>query len=107
MEHVSESFDEGGRGKRDLQNSPAWNLIRQYQARIVVWDFNRNSYKEINDAEIEIGFRAKASDPEGRFIEKYVKARFVRDGDQQWRLKGIKFFNPLNPEEAAPIPGFP
>lgn len=107
VEHVSQSFDEGGRRKSDLAGSPAWGMIKQYKARVAVWGFTRNDFREICDTEIEIGFSAKGAVPDGQYIEKYVKARFVQDGDKQWRLRAIRFYNPLKPEEESPIPGFP
>src|SRR4051794_108842 len=38
LEHVSPKFEKNSKTKSDLRTSPAWDLIRQHQAKVTVWD---------------------------------------------------------------------
>jgi hypothetical protein len=109
VEHVSQSFDYNGKNREDLRQSTAWGEVRARHARIAVWGFGRDAFERISDTEVEIGFYAKAQTPEGQFLARYVKSRFVKDPDGQYRVKTMRFYNPadrgINTEE--PIPGFP
>jgi hypothetical protein len=111
VEHVSERFEmKGGATREQLRNSGAWSLIRMHRARIAVWGFGEDSYKRISDSEIEVGFYTKATaEGSGAMVMRYARAEFIKDPDGQYRLKSIKFYNPvengLNAED--PIPGFP
>jgi hypothetical protein len=109
VESVSPSFQYHGADREKLKASGAWHLIRSNNARIAVWDFSRAAFEQISDTELEIGFYAKAQAPGRGALVRYIKARFVKDPDGQWRVKTFGFYNPaehgLNQEE--PIPGFP
>ncbi len=109
VRHLSDQASIQGAGKEKVRNSGAWGLVRQYKARVSVWDFGHDSYRRISDSEIEIGFMAKAEAADGGFVMRYVVARFVRDPDGQYRVKTVKFYNPadrgMNVED--PIPNFP
>jgi hypothetical protein len=110
VKHVSDSFEAYGANKAKLRKSEAWGLIKQYSAEITAFHFERSLFKEISPNEIEVVFTAKAtSKTEGGLLMRYCKSRWVRDPDGEWRMKGIKFYNPadggMNKEE--PIPGFP
>jgi hypothetical protein len=108
VEHVSPSFNVNGKGKEQLKSSPVWNQIRAYNARVAVWGFGHDAYERVGDNEIEVGFYAKGEAASGVLL-RYCRARFVEDPDGQYRLRGIRFYDPagrgLNAEE--PIPGFP
>ncbi|HEY2783994.1 MAG TPA: hypothetical protein VGJ05_03390 [Fimbriiglobus sp.] len=108
LKNVSDSFVAYGANKAKLRTSPAWDLIKQYKAEVIAYDFPRNLYKEISPNEIEIAFTAKAKAESG-FQMRYCLSRFVKDPDGEWRMKGIKFYNMaeggMNRED--PIPGFP
>lgn len=110
VEHVSPSFSVGGGNRDKLKTTISSGIIQQYDVRAAVWDFGRDTFKEISDGEIEIGFMSKGESLKmSGFVLRYTRARFVRDPDGQWRLKDVKFYNPaengLNAED--PIPGFP
>jgi hypothetical protein len=108
VEHVSESFESYGANKEKVRRSGAWDLVRQHKARINASGFDRDGFKPVNDAEFDLEFLATAKAESG-VLQRYVRARFVRDPDGKHRLKGVKFYDPLtgglNREE--PIPGFP
>jgi hypothetical protein len=109
LEHVSTKFEKNGRTRDDLRTSHVWDLIRQFQARVSVWDFSRENFEAVSDSEIEIFFMAKGESAQGGMVLRYCKARFVRENDGAWKLKSIAFYNPgengVRTED--PIPGFP
>jgi hypothetical protein len=109
LEHVSASFNMYGADRERLRKSGAWEVIRSTHARVAVWGFGQDAFERLGDTEVEVGFYAKAQTPDGRFVTRYIKARFVKDPDGQYRVKTMKFYNPaengLNSED--PIPGFP
>ena len=108
VEHVSSSFSVNGKNREQLRASSIWSLIRGHNARVAVWGFGHDAYERLSDTEVEVGFYAKGEAPSGVLL-RYCKARFVKDPDGQYRVKGIRFYDPagrgLNAEE--PIPGFP
>lgn len=107
--NVSESFEYAGANKQKIRESGAWNLVRQYKARINATSIDRDKFNQVSDTEFEQEFLATAKAQDGGALQRYVRARFVRDPDGQYRLKNVKFYDPLtggmNREE--PIPGFP
>jgi hypothetical protein len=109
VEHVSTSFEANGKNRDDLKAAPAWHQIRTLQAKVTVWGFGHDAHQRISDTEVEVGFYAKGEAPGSGMVMRYVRARFVKDSDGEYRLKSLKFYNPaergLNAEE--PIPGFP
>lgn len=110
VEHVSERFDAGGSSREKLRNSVAWGIIKRFNARVAVWDFDRSLFEWTGDNEFKIEFLAKGeSRTEGGFVMRYVRATFVRDPDGQYRLRDIKFYNPADKgmRVEEPIPGFP
>lgn len=107
--NVSDSFEYAGANKEKIRQSGAWNLVRQHKARIVATGFDRDKFNQISDTEFEQEFLATAKAADGGVLQRYVRTRFTRDPDGKYRLKGVKFYDPLtggmNHEE--PIPGFP
>ncbi len=107
--NVSNSFRYGGADRERLRSSRAWEMIRQFNARVAVWGFSRDDSRDLGDDGVEIGFFAKGEAPDGRFVMRYIRAVFVKDPDGQYRLRTMSFHNPaekgLNAED--PIPGFP
>lgn len=108
VEHISASFSVNGKNREQLRASPIWSTIRGHNARVAVWGYGHDTAEDVAGGDLEIGFYAKGEAPSG-VVLRYCKARFGKDPDGQYRLKGIKFFDPtnrgLNAEE--PIPGFP
>jgi hypothetical protein len=107
--NVSESFEYAGANKQKVRQSGAWEMVKRHEARIVATGFDRDKFNQVSDTEFEQEFLATAKGKDGGVLQRYVRARFVRDSDGQYRLKGVKFFDPMtggmNHEE--PIPGFP
>ena len=96
-------------GKQAVRNSSVWNQIKEHNIRVAVWDLGHDSYKTINDNEFEIGFMAKGEVPGGQFLQRYVRAFFVKDPDGKYRVKTMKFYDPLTGgmNSESPIPQFP
>lgn len=108
VEHLSASFRIGPADREKVRNSPAWGLVRQYQARIAVWGLDASDAESKGPNEIVVGFYAKAQTPSNEGLIRYCRATFVRDPDGQFRARGIEFFTPgMNGRTPDPIPGFP
>lgn len=109
VEHVSPSLTVNGKNREQLRTSGIWNMIRGYNARVAVWGFGHDRYERISDTEIEIGFYAKGEAASGGQLWRDCKARFAQETDGQYRLAGIKFYDPTGRGQNAeePIPGFP
>jgi hypothetical protein len=109
LEHVSPKFEKNGKTRNDLRTSPAWELIRQYQAKVTVSDFPRDGIEWSGDDEFDLSFLCKAEAKDGGLVMRYCKARFIHESDGSWKLKSIRFYNPgengMRTED--PIPGFP
>jgi hypothetical protein len=107
VEHVSPSFEYRGKNRDQLRSSRVWELIRHFNARVAVWGFGHDAFEPVSDTELEVGFYLKGETPDGRFLMRYAKARFVKDPDGQYRVKTFKFYNPaergLNVEEPLPV----
>lgn len=110
LEHLSPSFRYQGADRERVRVSPAWELIRQHQARVAVWGFGRGS-QELEyptENEIEIGFYAKAQVPTHEGLVRYIKARFARQPDGRYLLTTMRMYTPgLSLKTEDPIPGFP
>ena len=110
VEHLSPAFRMNNKGRDEVRASPAWDRIRGEKAEVSVNGFSHDTSEWVSDSEFEVGFFVRCDAP-GRsgFLARYCKARFGKDPDGQYRLRGIKFYDPanrgLNAEE--PIPGFP
>jgi ABC-type nickel/cobalt efflux system permease component RcnA len=108
LEQLSDSFNYNGANKEKMRTSGMWDLIRNYNARIAVWGFGTPDYVEHGENEIEIGFYVKGESPGHLPLTRFIRARFVRDPDGQFRAKTVKFYSTdggLNRED--PPPGFP
>jgi hypothetical protein len=109
LEHVSTSFQMQGKNREQVKAMPAWGMIRTLRARIAVWGFSPDTYQEISDKEIEIGFYVKAETASKDGMAMWeARARFVKDPDGQYRLKTLKFYNPAEGglKAEVQIPGF-
>ncbi|QEL20068.1 hypothetical protein [Limnoglobus roseus] len=107
VEQLSPTFQHNGGNREKVRTSGVWGLIRQHNARAVVWGFGKSEFEQIGENEIEIGFycKAEATGFPGPGVW-YAKGRFIRDPDGQFRAKGIKFIN-IQDRSDATIPGFP
>lgn len=108
IDQLSDSFNYNGATKNAIRTSGMWDAIRQWNARVVAWGFGTPDYVEHGEDELEIGFYVKGESPGHGAMIRFVRARFIRDPDGQFRVKTVKFFSPeggLNRED--PPPGFP
>ncbi len=107
VEQLSDSFNYRGATKQQMRTSGLWATLRNFNARVAVWGFGKGEFEEIGDNEVEIGFYAKGESPQG-FRYYFMKARFVRDPDGQYRAKSVKFYAPEGGRtNEEPPPGFP
>ncbi len=106
VEQLSDSFNYRGANKQQMRTADIWNVLRNYNARVVVWDLSNADYTEHGDNEIEVGFYVKGEAAQGMKIYR-MKARFVRDPDGQYRVKTVKFFSPEGGNQEDAPPGFP
>jgi hypothetical protein len=107
VSHVSQSFDYKGAKRDQLRTSGAWSFIRQHRATVTAAAFSRDDFEQPTPDTVVIGFLAKGQLPDGQRGMWYTKTTFVRDPDGAYRLKGMKFFNPINTRSEETIPGFP
>jgi hypothetical protein len=107
VEQLSDSFNYRGVTKQQMRTSGIWATLRNFNARVAVWGFGKGEFEEIGENEIEIGFYAKGESPQG-FRWYFMRARFVRDTDGQFRAKTVKFYAPEGGRtNEDPPPGFP
>jgi hypothetical protein len=91
--------------REQLRQAPFWELLRHFDVRVAAWDFAREDVRRPSDQAIEIGFLAKG-EAEGRQIPFYIRALFVRQPDQSWKLARLTSYDPLKREkERRTIPG--
>lgn len=108
LARVSERFDHRGVKKDRLENHAIWTTLKDQQVRVAAWDFSRDDVKTPAEDQIEIGFMAKGEYATNQYPV-YVRTLFAKDPDGQYRLVGVKFFDPLkrtNDPEIT-IPYFP
>jgi hypothetical protein len=109
VSHLAADFNYRGVDREGMKNSRVWDVIRQFDARVAAWGFGTNDFQQISDTEIEIGFYCKGeSRTHAGFVHRFVRARFIREADGEYRMKSLKFFSPeggLNREDT--VPGFP
>jgi hypothetical protein len=104
LANVSDSFDAKGMKKADLRR--AVELARQFDAKVVAWNFDRNRvvYLDGTPPGVEVVFDAKAEGPGGA-VPKHVKATFVRDPDGKYRMRSFATYNIVQKQVEEPIPG--
>lgn len=100
--HVSESFSADKLKKADV--SKIVGLARQHNVTAAVWGFNRDEFKTITDREVEFTFDAKATGPNGEPFLRHFKVTFVKDPDNQWRLKSFTPYDYAKKTNGSPDP---
>jgi hypothetical protein len=104
LANVSDSFDAKGLKKADLRR--AVELARQFDAKVVAWNFDRNRvvYHDGPPPAVDVEFDAKAEGPGGT-VPKHVKATFVCDPDGKYRMRSFTTYNIVQKQAEEPIPG--
>ncbi len=93
--------------REQLRQAAFWTLLQQYDVRVAAWDFARDDVAYPNRDSVEIGFLVKAEGNFGQAVY-YVRARYTRQLDGQWRLSHLATFDPLKRQnERRSVPGFP
>jgi hypothetical protein len=103
MNHFSDEFKYGSTTKKDVANK--LNTLRQRWSEWTggeAWDFSRENYKQISENTLTIGFRGQAR---GFPIvsEKYVRATFKKESDNQWRMTQVEFFERNKGDQGSPV----
>jgi hypothetical protein len=84
-----------------LKASQFWEILKQYDVRVVAWDYSQLETTDPN--KVEIGFMAKGESG-GKPYPVYIRATFTRQPDGQMKLSGFRSLNPMNRTEPLPIP---
>ncbi len=93
--------------REQLRQAGFWTLLRQYNVRVTAWDFARDDVTFPDRDSVEIGFLVKAEGDSWQTVY-YVRTRYTRLPDGQWRLSHIATFDPLKRHnERRSVPGFP
>jgi hypothetical protein len=90
VEHVSDRFDYRGVKKTGLRNAALNQILREYQAKIAPWDFDRNDVTYDSAGAVTIGFCVNVKGSLGSRPGFYVRATCVKDPDGEYRLSGFK-----------------
>jgi hypothetical protein len=113
VSHIAENFEyDGASGPRtisrdQLRRSPFWDVLRQFDVQVAVWDFARDDVRELGDNRIEIGFMAKGEARETPY-PMYLRATFQKQADGQMKLVKFASFDPVKRQnERVTIPSAP
>lgn len=112
VEHLAETVEFRGGDKPitvkkdEVRTAPFWEMLRQRNVRVVVWDFSQDDVKQVDAGTIEIGFSAKG-EAEGTPFPVYMKTTFKKQPDGQWKLVAFASFKFENHNEPLTIPNFP
>lgn len=93
--HISDDFDRKGRKKNDVK--AAYDLAKQYNAKVSFWAFNRNDVVVSGEA-VTVGFDVKPQGPEAEGFHRYVRAKFVKSPNGTWKLVTYTSYKSLNHE---------
>ncbi|MBA4187511.1 MAG: hypothetical protein C0467_05775 [Planctomycetaceae bacterium] len=110
VEHLADTVEmqTGGQSKTEkreaIKASPFWGLLKQFDVRVVGWDFSQLETTDAN--KVEIGFMAKG-EAQGKPYPVYIRAMFTRQPDGKMKLTAFQSFNPVNRSEPIAIPYFP
>jgi len=91
----------------ELKKSGFWEMLRQHNIHVAVWDFSREHVKDFGNGTVEIGFMAKGELPDHNQQMIYVRTTFARQSDGSLKMTAFRSFHPTNHDEAFPIPNFP
>jgi len=91
--------------KEEVRHSGFWPMLRQFDPRVVVWDFARDDVKQIDDNTIEIGFSAKGELRDGTPFPLYMRATFKKQPDGEWKLIAFSSFEFAKHNVPFAIPG--
>lgn len=102
--HVSDSFSGAGMDKPKLK--ALGDRANSFGIEgVAMWDATRAAHNEIDATTVEQGFLVQAA---GSRVEsqRYVVGTFKKESDGEWRLTGVKLYNPIQrtngPEEGVP-----
>lgn len=110
--HIADTIEYSGdqsavkKTRAEVRASPFWNMLRQLDARVTAWGFDRADVKDTGPDAIEIGFLAKG-EAQGKMAMFYIRATFKKQGDGSMKLTALGTFDPAKHHERLGIPGFP
>lgn len=112
-EHLADEVSIGAEGQaktlsRDqLKSHHFWQMLRQANVHVAVWDFSRDDVKVLDDNTVEIGFMGKGELDGGQQIPVYCRARFSKQPDGSFKITSLRTFEPLDHSKPLLIPGLP
>lgn len=92
--------------REQIRTSPWWNLLKQYDVEVAVWDFDREQYRPLSPTEVAIGFCGQGK-VQGSPVPFYFRAVFARQEDGAYRLTQLSSYNFVQRERLEAIPNFP
>lgn len=94
---VSDRFQYKGMTKAAFGSAHVWDMARQHQVRLAVWDFDRGYVERPDDKTLTFGFMLKVEGQQpnvgpfrGAF---FVRPTFVHDPDGAWRLQTFALYS--------------
>jgi hypothetical protein len=96
MKHIAKDFQFQGVDRSRFQSSVQHVLRERVVDDVNVWEFDEIKIDRPNKT-ASLAFKAKPSPPQsGKEVEHYlIRATFVLDADDQWRMKTFQVFNPF------------
>ena len=105
FKHVSDSFRYKEVDKKTFrEKAKSIEGLPEFKG-VTVWDFARADFKQIDDKNLQLGFRAQLRDLP--ISQSYILATFAKEADGQWRMSGFKRYDPAKQTlgEQLPVPG--
>jgi len=102
--HVSDNFKYRGRDKKEFRERvrSALDTYGVKNARIKNLRFLK---EDAAAGQVTVRFDGKADTNQEWTLALPCEVDFIREGDGQWRMKAIRFYNPVRSEEEWDIPG--
>ena len=92
--------------REEVRKSGFWQLLRQWEVHVAVWNFSRDDVNVIDDNTVEIGFMAKGESG-SKQVPVYGRATFKKQSDGSFKLTAFKATDPMNRTNTVDIPNFP
>jgi hypothetical protein len=117
VEHLADTIEYRGGSqpigmkKDEVRTLPFWEMLRQHNVHVAVWNFSRDDVKQTDANTIEIGFNAKGEIAKGEatngLFPIYMRATFKKQPNGQWKLTAFASFDLINHDAPLVIPNFP
>lgn len=99
-------YNGGTLNKEQVRTMGLWNLLKQYDVEVAVWDFDPEQVKQISPTEIEIGFAGQGK-AQGTPVPFYFRATFAKQPGGEFLLTKLSSYDYVKRTELKAIPNFP